>query len=243
MPQPSTRDVELPIYISINKITQRLIIVILCLTLTGAISGYFWVFEFPFPSSKWFYQLFSLDEELNIPAWYSSFKLLFCSGLLAVITAIKKTDKYYIYWKNLSLIFFFLSLDEAFSIHEILIIPSLREVFNLPPIFFHTWVIFGIPAVIFFVFKYFQFFLNLPKKTQYLFLLSAILYIGGALGMEMVTGLFRVYFGRLDILTTIAIIIEELLEMTGTVTFIYALLTYLSSLKEMINLKIYISEK
>ncbi|WP_414550346.1 hypothetical protein [Anabaena sp. CCY 0017] len=243
MSQPSTRDVDLSLHISAKKIIQRLIIIISFLTLTGAISAYFWVLEFPFPSSKWFYEIFSLDEELNIPAWYSSFMLLSCSGLLAVITTIKKTDKYFIYWKNLSLIFLFLSLDEAFSFHEILIIPALREAFNLLPIFFHTWVIFGIPAVIFFIFKYFRFFLDLPKKIQKLFLLAATLYVSGALGMEMVSGLFRVYFGRLDIMTTIAILIEELLEMTGIVIFIYALLTYLRSLKEIINLKIYISEK
>ncbi|HYW18828.1 MAG TPA: hypothetical protein VE956_05835 [Nodularia sp. (in: cyanobacteria)] len=243
MPQPSTPDVEFAIHISLKKITQRLIIIILCLTLTGAISAYFWVSEFPFPSSKWFHQLFSLDEELNIPAWYSSFLLLFCSGLLAVITSIKKTDKYFIYWKNLSLIFFIFSLDEAFSLHEILIIPSLREQFNLSPIFFHTWVIFGIPAVIFFLFKYFKFFLDLPKKTQYLFLVAATVYVSGALGMEMVSGFLRESFGRLAIVTTIAIVIEEVLEMIGIVIFIYALLNYFSSFKEMINLKIFISEK
>lgn len=243
MPQPSTPDVELPIYISAKKITKLLIIIIVCLTLTGVISAYFWVSEFPFPSSKWFHDLFSLDAELNIPAWYSSFILLFSSGLLAVISSIKKTDRYFIYWKNLSLIFLFFSLDEAFSFHEILIIPSLREQFNLSPIFFHTWVIFGIPAVIFFVFKYFQFFLDLPKKTQYLFLFAAIFYVSGSLGMEMVNGLLREYFGRRDIITTIGIVIEELLEMIGIVTFIYALLAYCSSLKEIINLKIYISEK
>jgi len=243
MPQPYTHDVELPIHISAKKITQRLIIIILCLTITGTLSAYFWVSEFPFPSSKWFYELFSLDAELNIPAWYSSFMLLFSSGLLAVITSIKKTDKYFIYWKNLSLIFLFLSLDEAFSFHEILIIPSLREVFNFSPIFFHTWVIFGIPVFIFFVFKYFKFFLDLPKKTQFLFFLSATFYVSGALGMEMVSGLLRESFGRRDIITTTGIVIEEFLEMTGIVTFIYALLTYCSSLKEIINLKIYISEK
>jgi hypothetical protein len=243
MPQPSTHDVELAIHISAKKITKPLIIIILCLSLTGAISAYFRFSEFPFSSSKWFYELFSLDEELNIPAWYSSLILLFSSGLLAAITSIKKTDKYFIYWKNLSLTFFVFSLDEAFSLHEILIIPSLRESFNLSPIFFHTWVIFGIPAVIFFVFKYFQFFLDLPKNTRYLFLLAAIFYISGSLGMEMVGGFFRVSFGRLGIITLIAIVIEEFLEMLGIVTFIYALLTYLSSLKEIINLKIYISEK
>ncbi|WP_414527721.1 hypothetical protein [Nodularia chucula] len=243
MPQPSNSDLELPIHISAKNITQRLIIIILFLTLTGAVSGYFFVFQFPFPSSKWFYDLFSLDEELNIPAWYSSFMLLFSAGLLAVISVIKKTDKYFKYWKNLSLIFLFMSLDEALSFHEILIIPSLREIFNLNPIFFHTWVIFGIPTVIFFVVKYFKFFLDLPKNTQFLFFLAGTVYVSGALGMEMLGGFFREYSGRLSMITTIIILIEEVLEMTGIVIFIYALLNYFSSFKESINLKVYISDK
>jgi hypothetical protein len=241
--QSSTSDVDLSIHISAQKTIQCLITIISCLALTGAISACFWLIEFSFPSSEWFYGLFSLDEELNIPAWYSSFMLLSASALLAVITTIKKTDKYFRYWKNLSLIFLFLSLDEAFSFHEILIIPALRETFNLLPIFFHTWVMFGIPAVIFFVFKYLRFLLDLPKTTRYLFLLAATLYLSGALGMEMTSGLLRVHFGQLSASTTIAIVIEELLEMVGTATFIYALLIYFSSLKEVINLKICISER
>ncbi|MEA5450050.1 hypothetical protein VB780_15825 [Leptolyngbya sp. CCNP1308] len=241
-PQPSTEDVNLSLHISAKKTIKRLIMAIAFLGLTGAISAYFWVSEFSFPSSEWFYELFSLDEELNIPAWYSSFMLLSASLLLAVITSIKKTDKYFSYWKSLSLIFLFLSLDEAFSFHEILIIPALREAFNLLPIFFHTWVIFGIPAVVFFGFKYLRFFLDLPRQTRYLFLLATALYLGGALGMEMVSGLLRVYFGQFGVSTTIAIVIEELLEMAGTATFIYALLIYLGSLKEVIHLKIYMSQ-
>jgi hypothetical protein len=243
MPHPSTRVVELPFDISAKIITQRLIIIILCLTLTGALSAYFWVSEFPFPISKWFHDLFSLDQELNIPAWFSSFLLLLSSGLLAVITSTKKSDKYFNYWRNLSIIFLWLSLDEAFSLHEILIIPSLRNVLNLSPIFFQTWVIFGIPLIIFFGFKYFKFLLHLPKKIQYLFLLAATVYISGSLGMEMVGGILREYFGRLGTITAIGIVIEEVLEMTGIVIFIYALLAYFSSLHESIHLTINISEK
>ncbi|PSN13746.1 hypothetical protein C7293_14680 [filamentous cyanobacterium CCT1] len=239
---PPTSDIDLSIHVSAQKTLQRLIAVIACLTLTGAISAYFWVSEFSFPSSEWFYGLFSLDEELNIPAWYSSFMLLAASALLAVITATKRADRYFSYWKNLSLIFLFLSLDEAFSFHEILIIPALRETFNFLPIFFHTWVVFGIPVVIFLGFKYLRFFLNLPGRTRSLFLLAAALYVFGALGMEMVNGLLRVYFGQFAVSTTAAIVLEELLEMAGTATFIYALLVYLSSLKKVVNLKISISE-
>ncbi|MDF5735920.1 MULTISPECIES: hypothetical protein [unclassified Nostoc] len=243
MQQLSINSVELPIHLSAKTIAQRLSVTVMCLTLAGVLSGYFWLSKFPFPATKWFYELFSLDGEFNIPAWYSVFSLLFCSGLLKVITVIKTEDRYFSYWKTLSRIFFYLSLDEAFSFHEILIIPSVRESLHLNPIFFQTWVIPGAVLVGVFAFKYFKFLLHLPLKTRYLFLIAAVVYVGGGLGMEMVGGLLRVDFGRRTLITLIGIIVEEFMEMVGIVIFIYALLAYLSRLKESIQLKIYISEK
>ena len=243
MQQLSSHSVEFPIHLSAKTIARRLSVTVLCLTLAGVLSGYFWLWKFPFPATKWFYELFSLDGELNIPAWYSSFSLLFCSGLLKVISAIKTKDRYFVYWKTLYLIFFYLSLDEAFSFHEILIIPSVRQSLHLNPIFFQTWVIPGAVLVVVFAFKYLKFLLHLPPKTRYLFLIAAVIYVGGGLGMEMVGGLLRVDFGRRTLITLIGIFVEEFLEMVGIVIFIYALLAYLSSLKESIQLKIYISEK
>ncbi|MEH1902184.1 MAG: hypothetical protein V7L04_12400 [Nostoc sp.] len=243
MQQLSINSVELPIHLSPKTIAQRLSVTVMCLTLAGVLSGYFWLSKFPFPATKWFYELFSLDGEFNIPAWYSVFSLLFCSGLLKVITVIKTEDRYFSYWKTLSRIFFYLSLDEAFSFHEILIIPSVRESLHLNPIFFQTWVIPGAVLVGVFAFKYFKFLLHLPLKTRYLFLIAAVVYVGGGLGMEMVGGVLRVDFGRRTLITLIGIIVEEFMEMVGIVIFIYALLAYLSRLKESIQLKISISEK
>lgn len=240
MRDSSTTGIDFSIHISAKQIRRYLVIITVCLCLTGTLSAYFILSDFQFPKSQWFYNVFSLERELNIPSWYSSFMLLFSSGLLAVITSIKKKDKYFVYWKSLSLIFLLMSMDEAFSFHELLIIPSLREELNLSPVFYHTWVIFGIPAVIFFAFKYFKFFRDLPKKSQSLFLLAATFYVGGALGMEMVSGILIKYLRWTAVL---GVVIEESLEMIGIVTFIYALLAYLSSLKEMMDIKLYISDE
>ncbi|MEH2448909.1 MAG: hypothetical protein V7K18_24935 [Nostoc sp.] len=243
MQQVSSDNVELPIHISAKTVALRLGVTVTCFTLAGILSGYFWLSKFPLLASKWFYELFNLDGEFNIPAWYSSFTLLFCSGLLKVITAMKTKDRYFAYWKTLSFIFLYSSLDEAFSFHEILIIPSVRQSLHLNPAFYETWVIPGIVLVGVFAFKYLKFLLHLPHKTRYLFLIAAIVYVGGGLGMEMVGGLLRVDFERRTLITLSGIIVEESLEMVGIVIFIYALLAYLSSLRESIQLKIYVSEK
>jgi hypothetical protein len=238
----SDHNIELPIHLCAKTIARRLMAAVICLTLAGTLSAYFWFTEFSFPASKWFYELFSLDEELNIPAWYSAFSLLFCSGLLKVITAINSEDRYFSGWKTLYFIFIYLSLDEAFSFHELLIIPSVRESFHLNPIFFQTWVIPGAILVGIFAFKYLKFWLHLPYKTRYLFLIAAVVYVSGTLGMEMVGGFLREDFGRRSLITLIGIVVEEFLEMTGIVIFTYALLAYLSSLRESLQIKIYISK-
>lgn len=243
MTKVSISSVELPIHLRTKTIARRLIVIVISLTFAGVLSGYFWLSKFPLPASKWFYQLFSLDGEFNIPAWYSAFSLLFCSGLLKVITVIKTKDRHFSYWKTLSFIFLYLSLDEAFSFHEILIIPSVRQALHLNPIFFQTWVIPGVALVAVFAFKYLKFWLALPPKTRYLFFIAAVVYVGGALGMEMIGGLLIEDFGRRSIIALTGIVIEESLEMIGIVIFIYALLAYLSSLKESIQLKIYISDQ
>ncbi|MEH1939614.1 MAG: hypothetical protein V7L01_05245 [Nostoc sp.] len=243
MQEVSSYIVELPIHLSAKKIARRLSVTVVCLTLAGVLSGYFWLSKFPFPATKWFYELFSLDAELNIPAWYSVFTLLFCSLLLKAISVIKTKDRYFVYWKTLYFIFVYLSLDEAFSFHEILIVPSVRESLHLNPIFFQTWVIPGTILVGVFAFKYLKFWLHLPHKTRYLFLIAAVVYVSGTLGMEMVGGLLREDFGRRSLIALTGIILEEFLEMVGIVIFIYALLAYISSLKETIQLKIHISEK
>lgn len=243
MRQVSSSSVELPIHLCAKTIARRLILIVISLTFAGVLSSYFWLSEFPFPASQWFYELFSLDRELNIPAWYSAFSLLFCSGLLKAITVINRKDRHFSYWRTLYFIFVYLSLDEAFSFHEIFIIPSLRQALNLNPIFFQTWVIPGAILVAFFAFKYLKFWLDLPPKTRYLFLIAAVVYVSGTLGMEMIGGLLIEYFSRRSFITVIGIVIEEFLEMTGIVIFIYALITYLSSLKKSIRLKIYISDK
>lgn len=222
------RNVELSVYAPVRRVMRIFIVIVLCLIVAGILSSAFRILEYPFPGSKWFHKMFDLDSEYNIPAWYASFSLLFCAGLLGAITALKKGDRYHSYWKILAFIFLFLGLDEVFSFHEALIIPSLRKSLKLNPLFYHTWVIPAIALVSFFIFKYWKFVLHLPKRTRILIMLAGGIYITGALGLEMISGALRQEFGRWNVMTQTAIISEEIFEMTGILIFIYALLTDLT---------------
>lgn len=231
---------KLAISISPTGVIRVLTVVVFCLTLAGIAAFTFKRLDFPFPASKWFYKQFNIDAELNVPAWYSTFALLFSSGLLAIIAAVKKQecDRYFSQWKVLSLIFLFFSIDEALGIHELFIIPSLRKTLNLSAIFYQTWVIIGAVLVGIFVVKYQKFLRHLPEKTRFLFSLAGSFYVGGALGMEMVGGVLTKLYGRTSVQLAIAIVTEEFLEMVGVLVFIYALMTYISSLTETLDIKV-----
>jgi hypothetical protein len=151
--------------------------------------------------------------------------LLFTAALLAAVAVHSRRDQ--AYWCVLALAFVFLAADEAFEIHEKLIVP-LRSRFDTGGVFFYTWVIpYGI-ATLLFGLAYLRFLLRLPRQTAALFVVAGAVYISGALGMEMVGGLLADQGGVHTIAYVLAQTTEETLEMSGVVLFTYAVADYLS---------------
>ena len=64
-----------------------------------------------------FLQLFELDEENNLPTWFSSY-LLLNNALVLWLIAASKSDAYRIYWIVLAIGFVVLSIDEVAGLHE-----------------------------------------------------------------------------------------------------------------------------
>ncbi len=104
-------------------------------------------------------ELFAVNMEKSIPTWFSSSMLLICSGLIATIALAKKAQdaRYVPHWKALSVIFLFLSLDEAAEIHERLG-RGIQYVFPLGSSLHTGWVVPGFVFVLMFVLVYRRFF-------------------------------------------------------------------------------------
>jgi len=226
------------IFISPKKFSQILLVVIGVLTL-ASIAGSFWRLAsidsyFFVKMRKSFIRLFDPNGEANIIAWYSASALLLCSFLLGIIALAKKADRdsYTLHWGILSLIFLYLSADEAAMLHEIADKP-LRELLNLGGFFYYSWIIPAGIAVLIFGLAYVKFLLHLPSKTRWLFLLAGGIFVGGAIGLESISGLLDHSYsqGRMasDEIVIIFETIEEFMEMVGIALFIYALLDYMSS--------------
>ncbi len=185
-------------------------------------------------------QLFNLDRELNFPTWYSAFMIGFCAILLRIIAVGKKQqgDRYIKDWQLLSVIFGLMAIDEVVSLHEILIIPEVSEALNLPWFLHSMWVIPGMVFVTWFIRRYSKFVRHLPAKSKQHFISAASIYIGGALIMEMIGSHFAESLGQQHILYALIATVEEFLEMTGIIMFIYALLYYLSQWAHQLDLRV-----
>lgn len=175
--------------------------------------------------------LFYLDAEKNIPTIFSVFLLFFAAVLLTVITIFKKkNDPDVTKWAILAFGFLYMTVDEGMSIHEKLRIPMHRFFGDVFPSIFHfVWVIPGIAVICVLTLFFAKFLRRLPAKTRSEFVIAATLFIGGAIGMEMVGGWYAHSHGLKNLTYSIIIVtLEESLEMAGVIVFIYALLEYIA---------------
>jgi len=180
-----------------------------------------------------------VDFERNIPTYYSSMLLWVAGALIGVISGIKKREgaAYASHWFILALIFIFLSLDEVAGVHEMMNRP-MRWWLHPQGIFSFQWVTLGIPLLILFAISYLRFFLHLPLKFRWLFILSAGLYVGGALGLEMVGASYTDVHGTDNLVYAFLATVEESLEMLGMSMFLFALLDYIAENYNQVKLKV-----
>ena len=185
------------------------------------------------------FRRFTLNSENSVPAWFSTALHLCSAGLLAVCAWMHRSrgNRWWKHWASLSAVFCLLSLDEAASFHEMLMIPMDRLV-KAEGVFYFTWVIPGIAIVMVLGLAYLRFLWNLDRTTRNRFIAAGCLFVGGALGMEMVDGAILDQFGEQHIAYMLATTVEETAEMLGLVVFIWSLVAHLATEAGEIRLKL-----
>ncbi len=226
------------ITIKLRKVRQIFTYIVICLTMIHIVeqlyvhySHHNYIFGLV--------PLFDFDCEANIPTFYTSLLLITCSALFAMIAYITKKimNSYYYHWTGLAFIFLFLSMDESVSLHELLINP-VRNAFHTSGILFYAWVIpYGLLLIIL-SFIYIKFFLHFSARERFLFFLAGVIYVSGAFGFELINGYYSEIHGENNIIYTVLVTIEELLEMIGLLVLMHAQTSYLSSERKEIRIKI-----
>ena len=170
----------------------------------------------------------NLEGEGNLTTWFSSATLVVCAYLLYTIAwhRRRERDPFSTHWILLALVFVFLSIDETAMLHEATIVP-LHAMLHPSGIFTYAWVIPAIPLVGAFAFFNVRFVMSLPPPARVQFAVAGAVYVGGALGLEMVEGAIASSHGDKSLVMLFTRSLEEILEMTGVLLFIRALLEYM----------------
>lgn len=152
-------------------------------------------------------QLFDVDEEHNLPTWFSGFILLVASATLYVRrqAAEASSVREKRLWSVLCGAFFVLAIDEVAGLHET--INSATDILWAYPAL-------GVVAVVGLYFL--PLLKELPRSTLILYVLAGIIFVGGAVGVEIIGHPMDA-----DTLTyQIATLVEEGMEMLGVILLI-----------------------
>lgn len=175
-----------------------------------------------------FQGLFYMDSEMSLNNTFATLLLLIAGSLLALVSFYKRRakDRFAVQWTVLSVIFFYLAVDEASAIHD-RFTPFLRDLLDVGGFFYQSWVILALIILLVLAVYFFRFIVHLPQKTRNRFLLAAFLYVGGALVLEMFAGRREELIGPDNFERVLFYSSEETLELLGLILFNHALLHYL----------------
>lgn len=178
-----------------------------------------------------FFRAFWLDNESNFPTFFNFSLIMLAAFLLISLSRLEflsRSPMRY-HWAIMAGIFFFFGFDEAAEFHEALVGP-VRHILGVGGIFYFAWIIPAMVFIVIFFLAYLRFLIAQPFRVSARMILGGLLYVSGAVGMEMIGGTIAESGNMSSFAYALAAHIEEVLEMVGLSVFITALLMSLSNL-------------
>ncbi len=186
-------------------------------------------FQIGDPTRFDFIRLIDLDYEGNIPTLFSSLLFLLNGGLfyLAFTDTRQAGRKFASYWLGLAIIFIFLGFDEGTRLHE-----EIGDLFEnivvAEGLLYFPWVIPYSIAFVLLTILYLRFYLSLSRDLQIRLALCAVVFLSGAIGVEIFSAREAETAGTSSISYSILYTIEESLEMAGLILLVDTLLRRLA---------------
>lgn len=232
-----------PYRLSPRKVLTVLVTVSLLLA-AASLFGQYLRFFHGRGSAFGFIDNFDIEEEANFPTYYSTMILLAAAILLAVIARLQRLagDPMAKRWLLLSAIFVFMSLDESIGFHE-LVGERMPKIDGAAGIFLFAWVIPAGIAVLIVGLYFIPFLWKLAAAHRRRFIAAGLVYVGGALGVELVESAVATHVGNDETWTyQLVATAQESMEMLGISIFIWALLKFIESQDPMVRLTVDLSD-
>lgn len=209
-------------------------VAVVSLILAAALLNY--LLPLLFPAQLRVLGVLDVGMEISLPSWFSTINLFVAGLLLAALyaDARRARERDAGYWLLLTLVFFYMSLDESAHMHEkaTRLALHLADAMSLLPASVaeseawtsRGWILFGYIFVFVFGLICLPFLLRMRRALAVQFVIAGIVLVGGALVMETVGGLMLYYGWQTDDpLYRMRRIVEEGGEMFGVVIFNCAL--------------------
>ncbi len=161
----------------------------------------------------------SLSHEGNLPTWFSSSLLLLCALAAGSIARTRPPGRRH--WWGLAIGFSYASLDEAVGIHE-----NLGGNFDTSGVLYFDWVIPAIAILAVLAAIYLPFVRALPARTRTRLIVAGVIYVGGALLMELPLGWWTESAGDDGLGYAMIDWVEETMEMVGASLGIVAMVAH-----------------
>jgi hypothetical protein len=225
-------DVQVSIRLA-SRAAWRLLVALTALIALGHVAVLILGFGFGFHELWGLRRLLNLNEESNIPTFYSSLLLVAATLMLTVLAATawrpggaSRQDARY--WAGLALLFAYMSIDEAAAIHELLNYP-IGQALNASGVLYFAWVVPYALLALVVAALYTRFLWRLPRPISTRIALAGVIFVSGAIGVELFQG------ANADMIRTsttssldveLSFLVEETMEMLGVSYLITTLLRY-----------------
>lgn len=167
----------------------------------------------------WFY-FFDVGREINLPTWFSA-GLWITAGILAGYFA-RRASRHRRSWALFCVVCMVFSIDETLELHERLDAIGNELGRHLPLQLGFTWVIPGVLIAGLIGLSLLRMVLGLPRSSRAGLLAAGIIFVGGGVGVETLSGFF-VQGDTLPWQFFLLTLVEETLEMTGIALGVAAL--------------------
>lgn len=170
----------------------------------------------------------NVDAELSVPAFFAVVLLLIASGLSWFVGHNQPShDSFANRWAFLAFVFLFLAMDECIGFHEYLNGSTFKAYQSMSKYLRWTWVIpYTVVTITFFV-LYVPFLRSLPVRVAGMMVMAGAIYVAGAVGVEMLGAGFYTIEGKNSLSYKLTTHLEEMMEMTGLILFIYSQTDYI----------------
>ena len=166
----------------------------------------------------------SLEEKHSFQAWQQS-SLALLAAVIAGALAASEGAQLRRYWFVLACGLAFVSLDQQVTIHQSTIV-FLNKLHEFDGFLYFPWVMWALPLCIATGIWFVPFLQKIPRRFAITFVLSGGVFLGAAVGLELLGGKAVSAYGRDSWQYTLEFVTEESLESVGLAIVAVALLEY-----------------